>query len=797
MHRRFFMSKNDYFRQFFLQFEMKHIGVLFTALCLMLTAGVAVAQSNVSGVVKDRAGEPLIGANVNVKGTTISTITGVNGDFNISAADDAVLVISFEGYHDFEVRVADLATANIQLKPENLINTEPFYGNDNYYALTTASTLIVVDDIATGLETDIQDFLLGHVPGLEVVDGQYRLRGGNSLTGWDEIPPLFVVDGAYDFYTDAIIAPLNPADIETIRVLKDAAATAQYGMMAKGGAIVIKTRRPSDKVLTVTYDGNVSLNTPSGDDSKWETYNSSFENSASTKHNLSVAGIVEDLLPYRASLGYNAQNSIYDGVESDLCSASLWVGPRLFDKHLNIDANGAFRNLNATTASSDVDQQWLLGTFNADYAVHSFEVLHLNFKANVTTNFDGYKSSLIDGSACLEHQFGKKHYLEIRAGGTLNNIELDDKKSSGKSGYGQFNMAINRFFMNAHTRINAYSYDGADYSKLSMAVSFGVKPINILTIRSGLGVLGIGLGDQPEGISDFSTITYNLGVDVGTLKNRINGSADFYYHVNCESPAYIIDEDVYLNNVGAEYRINAKIVDNKDFKLHIGGTLSGNVGLDFEENGSNSNGDNIEAYVSIGGYTFNINGDGGAYKLVKSYTYGVYSPVYDKDGNCIPGMYVDYDGDGTLTSNDRISSGRSPVPSVMGGLNTYLEVKGAYLQLNAHTSLDRQNVVYNIDSSSEREGGQWLDSQYADIITADDIYNSSFLRIDNVVLGYRFSNLWKFSGRVYAAVQNPVVFAKYEGLEPEIYDGYDTSWSYLRRATTFTIGMKLNINIKD
>lgn len=756
------------------------------ALGLTLATFAAAAQGSVSGVVKDRNGEPLIGANVNVKGTTISTITGINGEFNIKAADDAVLVISFNGYQDMEVTVADLATANLQLKPENVIGIEDYYGNDNYYALTTANTLIMVDDISTSLETDIQDFLLGRVPGLEVVDGKYRLRGGNSLTGWDETMPMFVVDGVYDLCTDMITATLNPADIESIRVLKDAAATAQYGELAKGGAIVIKTRRPSDKVLAVSYDGNASLNTPSGDDSKWEPYTSIYENSMSTKHNLGVSGIAGGLLPFRTTLGYNAFNEILKDVKTNLYSASLWVGPRLFDKHLNIDANGAFRNIDSKTST-----KWLSGTLNADYAVHSFEVLHLNLKATATTNFDGYKSSLLDGSACLQHQFGKKHYLELRGGAALCNVESDRSDLGYKSLYGQFNMAVNRFFMNAHARVNAYSFDEVDYSKLSMAVSFGVKPINLLTVRSGMGFLGIGLGSQPDGVSDFSTFTYNFGIDVGTLKSRVNGSADFYYHVNCEAPYINSKENAFLNNVGAEYRIDAKIFDTESFKFRIGGTLSCNFGLDFDEN--NTSDDELTAYISIGG--FDINGNSGL-KLVKPYTYGVYSPVYDQDGNRIQGMYVDYDGDGTITSYDRISSECSPVPMVIGGLNTYLEVKGAYLQLHAHTSLDRHNVVYNLDSP-ELDDYRWLDSNIGDIITAEDIHNSSFLRIDDIVLGYRFSNILNSSGRIYAAVQNPVVFTKYDGREPEIYSGYDTYWSYLRRPTTFTVGLKLNINIKD
>ncbi len=772
------------------------------ATAIVLSAGTLSAQENVSGVVKDRNGEPLIGANVVVKGTTLFTITGINGEFNIKAADDAVLVITFDGYQPMEVAVADLPAANLQLKPESLNGLETFYGNDNYYALTTANTLIKVDDVETGLETDIYQFLLGRVPGLEVVDGQYRLRGGNSLTGWEDASPLFVVDGVYELCTDMIIGALNPADVESIRVLKDAAATAQYGEIAKGGAIVIKTRRPSNKELAVSYDGNASFNTPSGKDSKWEPFNSIYDNSMSTKHNVRVSGVAADLLPYRATLGYNAINGIVDSDETDIYSASLWVGPRLLDRHLSIDVNGAFRKVDYYNG----DQKWLSGAFNADYTVHSLEFLHLNLRAGANTNLDGFKTILLDGNVSLEHQFGKRHYLELRGGAAYNSIELENEDYDVKSLYGQFNMAISRFYMNAYTRLNIYS-EYEDYSKLSAAVSFGVKPANAVTLRTGLGFLGAMLGDAPAGHSDLSTFTYNLGVDAGTAKSRINGSADFYFQHNGEAPIYSNSEE-YLNSMGAELRLNLKLIDDEDIKFHIGGNLAANVSFEIDENGDGSNADE-GVYVSIGGY-YLLGGESNTDNLnvIKPYTYGVFDPVYDQDGNLVPGLFVDYDGDGRFSVGDCISSDRSPVPSVIGGFHTYLEVKGIYLQANAHTSLNRHNVTgYSVISTTNDEFGwtnepTWtadgsrLNFDAGEYLTTDNISNSSFFRIDDVVLGYKFSNLWKLSGRAYFAVQNPAVFTEYDGREPELYDGVDFSYA-LRRPTTFTIGVKLNINIKD
>ena len=109
---------------------------------MLLVSSSVFAQGRVSGIVKDRKGEPLIGANVYVKGTTISTISGLNGDFMIAADSNAVLLITFNGYQNLEVPVRDLATANLQMKPVIPDDFTGFYSNDSYYNVTANNTLI-------------------------------------------------------------------------------------------------------------------------------------------------------------------------------------------------------------------------------------------------------------------------------------------------------------------------------------------------------------------------------------------------------------------------------------------------------------------------------------------------------------------------------------------------------------------------------------------------------------------------------------------------------------------------------
>ena len=802
------VAENHYLACLKMLLAMKLRFFLIMICVFVLSAGAVFAQGRVSGIVKDRAGEPLIGANVIVKGTTISTITGPTGEFQISAASDAVLVISYEGYMDLEVAVADLPTADLQLKPAILSSIGSFYGNDNFYALTTASTLIQIDDIETGLETDIHQFLLGKVPGLEVVPDasgivHYRMRGGDSPT--DNLSePLFVVDGMYDYYGGlSTVAALNPNDIESIRVLKDIPATAQYGEMGRNGVIVIKTRQPSDKMLAVSYDGNGSLNTCDNDD-KWKTSENidpDYKNSFSTKHNLAVRGLAGPM-PYRAALGYNSINSILGDNKYDRLSGSVWLGPSLLDKHLKIDFNAYYKKITSTSTVRDYyndsvagsetsksDFNRFSGVLKADYSVHSFEDLHLNLTAGYNSDLDGSSALMLDGNVDINHQFGKKYYLELKVGAALNNYDYKDIHVLEPNGaehsvadmtalYGQLNVALNRYFMNVNTRLNMHDseIDEGDYNKMTTAVSLGVKVASSVTLHSGFGISGVTVGHRPDGISNFDAFTYNLGIDRGNLKSKVYGSLDFYIHHN-EEPYYdyMGSQDyktMSLTNVGADFRIGAKLIDTDVVKWRIGANLGVNGSIIVDS-------DDYEELMAGNGDIY-VTDD-------KPLTYSVFEQVYDKSDNLVPNMFIDQNNDGYFDNKDRKSSELSPVPSVVGGFNTYFEVMGGYLHINAHGSADRYNLNYNAELS-------YVGQSYLPL--ASDIHNSSFLRIDNIVLGYRFTDLWLFSGRAYAAVENPFVVTKYDGRDPEIYDGIDYS-GICQRPRIFSIGVKLNINIKD
>ena len=781
-------------------------------MCLTLAVGSAFAQKGVRGVVRNQDGEPIIGANVFVKGTTISTITGISGEFNISAPNDAVLVITFEGYYDLEVAVADLPTADLQLKPALLSSIEAFYGNDNYYLLTTANTLIQVDDIETGIETDVYQYLLGKVPGLEVVpdasgEVHYRMRGGDSPTG-NVAEPLFVVDGMYGDY--AVVNALNPNNIESIRVLKDIAATVQYGEHGRNGVIVIKTRQPSDKVLAVSYDGNVSFNDWEDKD-KWRRPDSldfGYKTSFNTKHNIAVRGLAGPM-PYRASLGFNSIEGGLPDDESKRLSGSVWLGPRLLDKHLSIDFNGNFRKTKNTDTNydynygaaptlntSDADCSWFSGILKADYSVHSLEDLHLNIAVGYDAcheveSFSYYRIHdshgkvddrhsmlMLDGNLDIHHQFGKKYYLELKAGAVTHLYDKEEYQQGDVAAiYGQFNVALNRYFMNINTRYSMYDHDNDSYGKVTSAVSLGVKAGRLVTLRSGFGISGVTVGHRPADINYFDAFTYNFGIEAGTLKSVVYGSADFYVHHNEDMYYDYLDGEKYktmtITNVGADFRIGARLIDADNVKWRIGANLAFNGGIIV-------NSDDYEKLVSE--EEIYISDD-------KPMTFNVFEPVYDQNGNLLEGMFVDQNGNGYFDNGDRISSERSPMPTVVGGFHTYLEVYGGYLQVNAHGSADKYNIYYKENTNN-------VDVYPDGVLINNNIHNSSFLRIDNIVLGYRFSNLWKMSGRAYFAFHNMPAVTQYEGRDPEIFDGIDF-YGIRQRPVIFSVGVKLNINLKD
>lgn len=351
---------------------------LFTLFFLATTMFVY-AQTTITGTVVDAEnGEPIIGANIIVKGTTNGTITDFDGNFVLSVAEGALLEISYMGYKTQEVKAAN--GMHVQLGEDSELLEEVVvvgYGVVKKNDATGSVTAIKPDDMNKGLNTNAQEMMQGKIAGVVVTsnDGapgtgsNIRIRGGSSLSASNS--PLIVIDGlAMD--NNGIpgaanpLSMVNPNDIETFTVLKDASATAIYGSRASNGVIIITTKKgKSGSAPKVSYEGNLSMSNLvnrmevfSGDElrayassiglssdlvAKLGTANTDWQNeiyraAISTDHNISVTGGTKNM-PYRASIGYTLANGTIKTSQMQRVTAAVNLSPSFFDKHLNVNFN--------------------------------------------------------------------------------------------------------------------------------------------------------------------------------------------------------------------------------------------------------------------------------------------------------------------------------------------------------------------------------------------------------------------------------------------------------------------------
>ncbi len=231
--------------------QTKKIGVRCLLLCSMLFFAVSAwAQDiTVQGRVTDQAGNTIPGANVVIKGTTSGTVTDANGAFTITVPNqDAVLIMSYLGYQPQEIQVGTQTNFNVALS-EDITALEELvvvgYGSQKKSDLTGAISSVPTDEIASFPIARVDQAIQGRTPGVYVLntDGSpggntmIRIRGNNSINGGNE--PLVVVDGLQGGKLSAI----NPMDIESMEILKDASATAIYGSRGANGVIIITTKQ--------------------------------------------------------------------------------------------------------------------------------------------------------------------------------------------------------------------------------------------------------------------------------------------------------------------------------------------------------------------------------------------------------------------------------------------------------------------------------------------------------------------------------------------------------------------------
>ena len=376
---------------------------------LLLPASVyAQTQKTITGTVIDELGESVIGATVKAINTSMGTITDIDGNFTLQVpAEVKLLTISYVGYVTQTVDITS-EPIRVQLKSDNQLLQEVVvvgYGVTRKSDLTGSVSTMKADDFNGGTINSPEQLINGKVSGVQIMSSggspsagsSIRIRGGASLNASND--PLIVVDGV-PLENGGItgsgnfMSMINPSDIESMTVLKDASSTAIYGSRASNGVLLITTKKGSGDRLKVSFSTNNSLSvkTQTSDvlsagqfravineqgsdtqksllgttDTNWT--NEIFHSAFATDNNVSVSGKA-GFLPFRVSVGYLNQAGILRSDKLERYTGSVVVNPSFFDNHLRLTLNA--KGSVSETRFADTGAIYNAASFNPTVPVYS------------------------------------------------------------------------------------------------------------------------------------------------------------------------------------------------------------------------------------------------------------------------------------------------------------------------------------------------------------------------------------------------------------------------------------------
>jgi iron complex outermembrane receptor protein len=365
---------------------------------LALFPSVLLAQNSktVTGKVLDEQGQTLIGATIMSVGTSQGTTTDYDGNFLLNVSDKVTqLTVSYVGYGTKTVNLTSTGKIVVRLTPDDNLMQETVvvgYGVQRKSDLTGAVSNVSSKDFNQGVITSPEQLINGKVSGVQIVNSggspsagsTIRIRGGASLNASND--PLIVLDGVPMEVGGSVsgsgnfLSLINPNDIESISVLKDASSTAIYGSRASNGVIIITTKKGTEsnkpkisfsttnafqtKTKTadmISRDEMYNLVTENGTDRQKSLLNENvntdwnkeiYKTAFSTDNNLSIAGKISNFLPYRLSLGYSNQDGILKTDNVTRYTGSLNLAPSFFDDHLKLKLNAKETYSNNTFANT-------------------------------------------------------------------------------------------------------------------------------------------------------------------------------------------------------------------------------------------------------------------------------------------------------------------------------------------------------------------------------------------------------------------------------------------------------------
>ena len=400
---------------------------LLVALLLMGCLQLLAQTRTVKGVVTDaQNGEALIGATVMVEGDKSGTVTDFDGNFSLQVPSSAKKVkISYIGYIDQVVAISDNMKVNLESDSKALADVVVIgYGTARKSDLTGSVATVKAKDFNKGLVSSPEQLINGKVSGVQIMSNSgsasagstIRVRGGASLNASND--PLIVLDGVpleqggISGNSSNFLSMINPSDIESMTVLKDASSTAIYGSRASNGVIIITTKKGQQGGLKVNFNTTNSMQTRaqmvdmlSHDDfvnvinqfgidnqksllgnanTDWndEVYRTAF----GTDNNLSLSGSIGKYLPFRVSAGYYNQSGLVRKDNVERWTGNVVLTPSFFQDHLKltINAKGTLNN-NSFNNSGAV---WAAATFNPTIPVYSGNNSYGGF--NEALDADGY-----------------------------------------------------------------------------------------------------------------------------------------------------------------------------------------------------------------------------------------------------------------------------------------------------------------------------------------------------------------------------------------------------------------------
>ena len=351
---------------------------------LPLQARAQGATRTVSGTVLDETSEPLIGASVIAQGSTTGAATDFDGKFKITVSQNVKnLEITYVGYEKAVVAIPASGNLEIKLKPNAQVMEEVVvigYGVQKKDDLTGSISTVGEKDFNQGLISSPEQLVNGKVAGVQIVNSggsptagsTIRIRGGASLNASND--PLIVLDGVPMEVGGSVsgsgnfLSLINPNDIESMTVLKDASSTAIYGSRASNGVIIITTKKGSgNDRIKVNFQTTNSLQTRTkvadmlgaaemaaivnelGTDKQKALVNTDvntdwndeiYKTAFGTDNNLSVAGRVTKDFPFRVSLGYYNQDGILKTDNATRYTGSISLSPSFFNNYLRLNING-------------------------------------------------------------------------------------------------------------------------------------------------------------------------------------------------------------------------------------------------------------------------------------------------------------------------------------------------------------------------------------------------------------------------------------------------------------------------